>query len=486
MNPNTQANSGQILWINNHDSAATSRMRWEYEYRRIKHVLSRKSRGKIVRDLTSKNEELQKLFSSSERLSNYRVQRKAPTRFRRIREQASALYNVLEKAWKCQCTGKTPAHQANLLLENRNGTGGKKRGFHLEDSSEARLDILLLCKPETNRFPLSWRETEVVLLEPEEDCPTPSTASRSKPVSSDPTDSGTDIQWHPPLTTRSRKVKFPNVIIHPSAGAECRSVAALAQIHDLCSAVMHGHGINGTVEEPLGYLLDDQSRRHAFYPSTRPPVFTQYTETVTLGSLISQSRRPGEPDFEKTRLSRLERYSIAATLASSILQLYNSPWVGESWSKNDIYFVKAAEGSPIFDRPYVTRRFKSSLGGDSIASGNKASIRDNSVKSIEALGIMLLELCFGEAIEDQPFRKKYLGADGQPNDMTDFCTAKQWWENHALGEGGPDFHTAIRRCLFCAFAPKSTSLEDEELCAALYSEVVEPLESTVRHFTSEL
>ena len=459
-------------------------MRWEYEFRRIEHVLSRKSRDKIVKDLTTKNEELQKLFSSSERLSAYRVQRKAPTKFRRIKEQASTLYNVLEKAWKCPCTGTIPPHQANLLLENRNSTAGKKRGFQLDDSSQARLDIILLLKPETNRFPSSWQETEVVLLEPEEDCSTPSIASKSKLVSSDSRHSLMNIQLHSSLsTTRSKKVRFPDVVVHPPADAECRSVARLVHIDDLCSAVMHGHRIKGTVEEPLGYLLDDRNRRHAFYPSTRPQVFSQYTETVTLGSLISQSRRPGEPGVEKARVSRLERYSIAATLASSLLQLYNSPWVGESWCKNDIYFVRAAEGSPIFDRPYLTRRFKSSLGGDSIVSG---TVRDNSVKSIEALGIMLLELCFGEAIEDQPFRKKYLGADGQPNDMTDFCTAKQWWQDHALGEGGPEFHTAIRRCLFCAFAPKSTSLEDDELCAALYSEVVEPLETTLRQFTSEL
>ena len=427
----------QIVWVNDHESAVTSRIRWEYEFRRIKHVLARKSRDKIVRDLTTKNEELQKLFSSSERLSGYRVQRKAPTKFRRIREQASALYNVLETAWKCPCTGTTPPHQANLLLENRYGTGGQKRGIKLEDPSEVRLDMLLLLKPEANRFPVSWRETEVILLEPEEDCSTPSIASRSKLVSSNRTDFGMNIQLHSSLTTRLEKVRFPDIVVHPPAEAECRSVAALAQIHDLCSAVMHGHRTIGIVEEPLGYLLDDRNRRHAFYPSTRPPVFTQHTETVTLGSLITQNRRREEPGVEKARVSRLQRYSIAATLASSLLQLYNSPWMDESWSKNDIYFVKAAEGSPVLDRPYITRKFKSSLGLESTASGNKASIRDNSVKSIEALGIMLLELCFGQAIEDQPFRKKYLGADGQPNDMTDFCTAKQWWEDYALGEGRP-------------------------------------------------
>ena len=205
----------------------TSRIRWEYEFQRIKHVLSRKSRNKIVRDLTTKNEELQKLFSSSERLSGYRVQRKAPTKFRRIREQASVLYNVLEKAWKCPCT-EIPPHQANLLLENRNGTVGKKRGFQLDDSPEVRLDMLLLLKPETNRFPLSWRETEVILLEPEEDCSTPLITSGSKLVSSDPRYSSMNIQFDSLLTTRSKKVRFPDVVVHPPAGAEWRNSAALA------------------------------------------------------------------------------------------------------------------------------------------------------------------------------------------------------------------------------------------------------------------
>ena len=349
-----------------------------------------------------------------------------------------------------------------------------------------RLDMLFLLKPEANRFPVSWQETEVILLEPDEDCSTPSIASRPKLVSSDRTDSRMDIQLHSSLTTRMKKVRFPDIVVHRPAEAACGSFAALTQIHDLCSTVMHGHRTKGNVEEPLGYLLDDRNRRHAFYPSTRPPVFTQQTETITLGSLITQNCRREERGVENARVSRLQRYSIAATLASSLLQLYNSPWMDESWTKNDIYFVKAAEGSPVLDRPYITRKFKSSLGLESIASGNKVPIRDNSIKSIEALGIVLLELCFGEAIEDQPFRKKYLGADGQPNDMTDFCTAKQWWQDHALGEGGPEFHTAIRRCLFCAFAPKSTSLEDDELCAALYSEVVEPLEITLRRFTSNL
>ena len=87
---------------------------------------------------------------------------------------------------------------------------------------------------------------------------------------------------------------------------------------------------------------------------------------------------------------------------------------------------------------------------------------------------MPLELRFVEAIEDWSVRSKYL-CDGQPNDRTVFCITKYWLKRDTLGEGGPNYADATRRCLFCAFGPKSTDLEDEKLRAALYPKVVEPL-----------
>lgn len=50
-------------------------------------------------------------------------------------------------------------------------------------------------------------------------------------------------------------------------------------------------------------------------------------------------------------------------------------------------------------------------------------------------------------------------------------------------KAGPEFQAAIRRCLYCAFDPKSTDLEDGELRAAIYSDVVEPLEAAVRQLS---
>ena len=77
-------------------------------------------------------------------------------------------------------------------------------------------------------------------------------------------------------------------------------------------------------------------------------------------------------------------------------------------------------------------------------------------------------------------QSKYVSPDGQPNDMTDFCTALHWLQHDALGEGRPEYNEAIRRCLFCAFGSRCTDLEDYELHAAVGSEIVKPLKRALR------
>ncbi|CAD6579310.1 MAG: hypothetical protein ASARMPREDX12_009125 [Alectoria sarmentosa] len=473
--------NGKLTWTD-----GANRIKWEYEFRRVRYVLSRKKREKLVGDLTANNEELQKLFTSSERLAPLRKRRRTPNAFKRIREQACGLYSVLATGWKCQCTDATPPHQANLLLEKRIDTFDRDRRAERADSSAAQLRVLFLLRTESRRFPLSWQDTEIKLIEAEAghllsltstNITTP-TAVMLTGVTNTFEERAPDYLH--PFKKSTKKIVFPQITVQPPPGSKGPNVPDLIEIADLCEAVRKAH--RGTCDGPLGYLRDTQDRRHAFYPSIQPARFSENAETVTLASLLSKSPSSNNTDLKgavSMTLSRLERYSIAVTLASSLLQLYSSPWIGETWSKYDIYFLIAAEGStrPILvDKPYITRRFTSHSPQSSVISVSEQTGRNASTKSIQALGIMLLELCFGEAIEDQPIRSRYLGPDGRPNDMTDFCAAQHWLQHDALGEGGPEYSEAVRRCLFCAFGPKSTDLEDDELRSAIYSEVVEPLE----------
>lgn len=469
-----------------------NRIKWEYEFRRIKYVLSKKKREKLIGDLTANNEELQKLFTSSERLAPARKRRRTPNVFKRIREQACGLYSVLLTGWRCQCRDATPPHHANLLLEKRIESGRKHR-VNGSDPYDGQLRVLFFLRTESRRFPLSWQETEIKVLE-SNGCQILSSNSTLKASTavmlSDVANvfEGSGPDYLHPFRKPPKKVALPQVTGQPPQETRSSAASDLIEIADLCEAVRKAH--YGTRKGPLGYLRDTQDRRHAFYPSVQPTRFAENAETVNLASLLSKSTGGSNPDQTGTvslTLSRLERYSIALTLASSLLQLYSSPWIGEAWSKNDIYFLIAAEGSPrpiLVDKPYITRKFTSHPPQSSTSTVSEQPGRNASTKSIQALGIMLLELCFGKAIEDQPIRSTYLGPDGQPNDMTDFCTAQHWLQHDALGEGGPEYAEAIRRCLFCAFGPKSTDLEDDELRAAVYTEVVERLEGAVRQFNS--
>lgn len=404
------------------------------------------------------------------------------------------MYGVLATGWRCQCTDAAPPHHANLLLEKRMESERRHRA-NAPDPHDGQLRVLFFLKTDSRRFPLSWQETDIKVHESNncqvsssDSALTASTAVMLRDVTNSFEGSAPDYLH--PFKKPSKKVAFPQITVQPPQETKPSALPDLIEIADLCEAVRKAHC--GTRKGPLGYLRDTQDRRHAFYPSLQPPIFSENAETVNLANLLSKSASGNCSNYTGTvsmTLSRLERYSIAVTLASSLLQLYSSPWIGETWSKNDIYFLIAAEGSPrpiLVDKPYITRKFSSHSPQSSSTSISEYPGRDASTKSIQALGIMLLELCFGEAIEDQPTRSKYLGPDGQPNDMTDFCTAQHWLQHDALGEGGPEYAEAIRRCLFCAFGPKSTDLEDDELRAAIYTEVVEPLEGAVRQFNSRL
>lgn len=269
-------------------------------------------------------------------------------------------------------------------------------------------------------------------------------------------------------------------MMNPSLNSSIESMATLvdlqaAEIVDLCSILkMHRSGRGGS---SLGYIEDDKRRRLEFMPFASHDTIPEQHDIISLHSLLTTQSPP---------LTRKERLSIAVTLSSSLLQLHTTPWIGEGWSKRDIIFLRSKNGprkTILAEQPYITRHFYSLANPRSPRTPLTGSMnfKGDCTKSIFALGILLLELCFGQALEQQPIRQKYLGPDGEPNDFTDFATAREWLE-YVQEEGGPDFWNAIRRCIFCAFGPRSTSLADEELRQAVHDEVVKPLEEMLKRF----
>lgn len=89
---------------------------------------------------------------------------------------------------------------------------------------------------------------------------------------------------------------------------------------------------------------------------------------------------------------------------------------------------------------------------------------------------MLLELCFGIALEDHHIRQNYLSRDGQPYAGLDLAAAMEWCDRFASEEAGPEFADAIDWCLRNPTrAMASAEMKDAGWREKLYARVVEPL-----------
>lgn len=105
--------------------------------------------------------------------------------------------------------------------------------------------------------------------------------------------------------------------------------------------------------------------------------------------------------------------------------------------------------------------------------------------TLKRLGIMLLELCFGETIEEQDIYRRYSNPSGEPSAREklacDFLTACDW-SLSVQEEAGPEFADAIKWCL--AELPRG-AYDGERLdqwCGEMLENVVLPLKSCLRLF----
>lgn len=192
----------------------------------------------------------------------------------------------------------------------------------------------------------------------------------------------------------------PQVPIETSIPAE--------KIGNLCYAI----SCRNPTSDCLGYLTDGKQEHELHQLTSDIPPEEQY---VSLEDLLSGKLG--------RRLTRQQRYKIASILASSLLQLQTTPWLSGKMNKSGIFFYEQGTGV-IIEHPYIKHSFAPANDANIVSSQtvDRLAVRN----SLSNLGILLLELCFGQTIETQELRKPYLGSDGKPGEYTDYMTARDW------------------------------------------------------------
>ena len=178
--------------------------------------------------------------------------------------------------------------------------------------------------------------------------------------------------------------------------------------------------------------------------------------------------------LDDTKFARQDRLKLAVTLASSVLQLHETPWLEDNWGKDNIFFVKRP-GKSLYDQPFVSQHFNQTTSTSSTGTPSVMSriIRN---QTLYALGVALIELWYGKTLADL-----HNDADGPHNTgitqmdlMTEYNTADRLVDE-LYSEAGGKYSDAVRRCIRCDFDRRASSLEDVQFQRAVYEGVVAQL-----------
>lgn len=85
---------------------------------------------------------------------------------------------------------------------------------------------------------------------------------------------------------------------------------------------------------------------------------------------------------------------MAFTLASAVLQLYNTPWLSTAWTSNDILMLRATTGDALLSDFYISRTFGPTT--TSIAIEKRRRCVKNEL--VFSLGVALLELSYRQPL----------------------------------------------------------------------------------------
>jgi hypothetical protein len=174
-----------------------------------------------------------------------------------------------------------------------------------------------------------------------------------------------------------------------------------------------------------------------------------------------------------TRLRLRDKRVLAVTLAKTVLQLSESPWMNKRWTPAQFSFFETSQNAIDFERPYLSAQFREETTNDANSVFDAQSI--HAIPSLLSLGKLLLEIDRGRPIEISPLDL----TDGKfPNANTELTATMRFFKE-ASEDFYIDYTRAIKACLELTFLPtdQTGGLEDEEVRQLVYEHVVVPLET---------
>ncbi|KAL8341436.1 hypothetical protein RB598_003401 [Gaeumannomyces tritici] len=175
--------------------------------------------------------------------------------------------------------------------------------------------------------------------------------------------------------------------------------------------------------------------------------------------------------------STIERRRLALALAQSVLQLHESPWVSDQWSKQSIFFFSTSDGLDL-KRPYL------SAATHVVPSGAEPPYRDmhhHGNPGILRLRILLLKVHCWRPIESY-YRQDVDSLNGRETPLTELSVARRVLSSESMSQNClPTYTNALDACLHPPWTASGskTSLNNAETQKGIYEDVVLALKREV-------
>ena len=467
------------------------------QLKRIQFTLSRSSYMDSLHTIEKNNNILTTLLTQNLELEPLRKRRSGPSAFyNKTDSTARGICEAIESCWSCGCVS---GHAVRIALDSRLNCDPSMVSFKLVFDMHKRPNTQSQAIVVHEAFFDSGVTDTSSLLSttPSSQLSVGTSASNEKPKTRDRMKGWLHRKKDSTSTTsvNSQKssnghVKFAASSPPPASPSDplLKDKKGWAEdtgteITDLCAAISGQHIVPADSAKPIGYIsnrnINASSRFILHWSST----LSKTAARMHLETLLS----PGAT----RKTSRGERYSFALTIASSVLQLGNTDFITHLWTKRDIILYSDGAGNP----PTASHnRSSTSLASSSElyiertlprppnASADAPTFPGLRNQTIFRLGTILIELCLGQTLESLRSAQDPLDANGRMNILTEWSTATRLINDVAM-EAGHRYGDAVRRCVFCDFDQRSSSLDNGEFRQALYNGVVAPLEDVWRDFS---
>ena len=236
-----------------------------------------------------------------------------------------------------------------------------------------------------------------------------------------------------------------------------------SKIENLCSALMQGYNS----ECCIGFL-EDQFWQHHVYCVPGPGSSNQISDMAPIKELFYGNN---------SMMTTVDKYTLAYTLASAVLQLYDTPWLPSAWSSNDIFILKTSAGNTLPSQFYTSRTFRSPSAHAAIAKTRRCVKNE----MVFALGVALLELSYGQPLLSLKTPDD-LNEQGMEDSMTELSIATRLADRIHEREM-ENYAKSVLRCVRCSFDTFSCDFEDRVFREKFFKGVVTPLRADYEYAT---